>query len=69
MNFGVFGTKENCLIEKCLYYRGDCKEMFDWVHFLFCTFFIKKNDCLLKKKGNNAKTLSTFCCAMENIIA
>ena len=34
MNFGVFGTKENCLIEKCLYYRGDCKEMFD------CTFFI-----------------------------
>ena len=35
MNFGVFGTKtENCLIEKCLYYRGDCKELFD------CTFFI-----------------------------
>ena len=28
MNFGVFGT------EKCLYYRGDCKELFD------CTFFI-----------------------------
>ena len=65
MNFGVFGT------EKCLYYRGDCKELFD------CTFFIlqccsKKKECriaLIKKKSNNAKILSTFCCAMENIIA
>ena len=39
----VFGTKtENCLIEKCLYYRGDCKELFD------CTFFILQ--CCSKKK-------------------
>ena len=55
--------------EKCLYYRGHCKELFD------CTFFIllccskKRMIALLKKKSNNAKILSTFCCAMENIVA
>ena len=68
MNFGVFGTK-NCPIEKCLYYGGDCKEMFACTFFILRCRYKKRLIALLNKKGNNAKVLSTFCCAMENIIA
>ena len=62
MNFGVFGTKRTvCIIEVTV---RSCLT----VHFLFCNVVLKKRMIALLK-SNNAKILSTFCCAMENIIA
>ena len=32
MIFGISGTKELCIIERCLYYRGVRKERLDYIN-------------------------------------